>query len=43
LRQDIGELRLDIREERHERNELTKQMGEFNGRLSALEASRVKK
>lgn len=43
LRQDISELRLDIREERHERSELAKQMGEFNGRLSAVEAAKAKK
>jgi hypothetical protein len=39
LRQDIGYLREDIREERHERYELTKQMGEFNGRLQSLEGA----
>jgi hypothetical protein len=38
LRQDIGDLRIDMREERKERGELTKQMGEFNGRLSRIEA-----
>jgi hypothetical protein len=37
LRQDIGYLREDIREERRSRESLTTQMGEFNGRLRALE------
>jgi hypothetical protein len=39
LRQDIGDLRGDIRDERKAREELTRQMTDFNGRLGRLEGA----
>ena len=43
LREDIGYLRDDIREERHSRETLATQVGELNSRLSRLEGAAAAK